>query len=1045
MRHALVVGGLALILFHGAAFSETTLEASALTTGITATLYLDGPLVDVRAIAAQGPWLYAAVREGDGAQHIDVWRVEPPAAPELVDTLSYGTVLSSPFAFAPLAIIPRDGVVLIQAEEVLRTYRHGVDGKLVFVEELNLITGLGAPLMGQLYAGGAFASHLQQVAPPQFIGEIPEEAIHQQVIISLRDPAHPFLVRAPGNGLYGEYLDTDNPVNTTWQGKPASISFDASAHEVVLTTFERTVQSHLDTFWAGKLEALFAPGSLDMSLEAHMQAVIDGLDVSALRTDLLTQYSTAIDLDASTVEAIIRSQHSGSEDLQAVLETHGLSLDESLELSLRKMAVEGLDDALRAQLGRVFLQPVLDAWLDETLGVAWDGLSSAQIAGEIAQIFDGELDVQGAVRYLTLNLIAPLLDDPDFMLWTLGDLIDFVVDSDVGATIDVTLTVTGAGLIGDVLAIIDDLPFFDLPNCAIFPGDTRELINLALFSGGADLDAGGLAWFEMLKLYQYLTGGLDFASYTAEVDAALRDLHLDLAEDFSGKYLGFFAGIEGFAVANDALGEIAGVASIDQALGDLLARAARDRLEMAGLETETTLRGFLEGLGLTFDFFGEPTGDVDSLVAALATGGLDTETVGSLIARAESAAVDIDAYLETYLKAHLEALFGVAIPGVSLRAALYIYLTEQLDLSGPLGLHLDGLLGGFSVEVFAENILGAYLTGVLNAFEGDCIAQWLLALDVATGIATPLMLEAYPLAAKAALTSAYHAGIDAAISAMLSLVANTVIGDLSGHWPSWTEQVTQTTYRFTVPAVEDGYDVTLHGQFVWEDRVALLLSYRSKANPFALRPVALQTFLPDEPETSRAVVDLGVWERVDFVAQAGKDLFAAGRHAVDGETAHGLLIDLERLEGRHFTGEDFLPLAVTQQMAALDRGALLALRGEGIVTIVPNTGIAAAPVARHTGDTNGNGMVELNELLRLIQFYNAQGFHCAVEAATTEDGFVPGSEMAAEGCAPHTSDYDPQDWHINLSELLRFIQFFNSGGYFPCAGGEDHFCPQTAK
>jgi len=44
---------------------------------------------------------------------------------------------------------------------------------------------------------------------------------------------------------------------------------------------------------------------------------------------------------------------------------------------------------------------------------------------------------------------------------------------------------------------------------------------------------------------------------------------------------------------------------------------------------------------------------------------------------------------------------------------------------------------------------------------------------------------------------------------------------------------------------------------------------------------------------------------------------------------------------------------------------------------------------------------------------------------------------------PHASDYNPQNWIISLSELLRLIQFFNSGGYFPCpdAGSEDGYCP----
>jgi hypothetical protein len=59
---------------------------------------------------------------------------------------------------------------------------------------------------------------------------------------------------------------------------------------------------------------------------------------------------------------------------------------------------------------------------------------------------------------------------------------------------------------------------------------------------------------------------------------------------------------------------------------------------------------------------------------------------------------------------------------------------------------------------------------------------------------------------------------------------------------------------------------------------------------------------------------------------------------------------------------------------------------------------------------------------------------------------VPGPGNTA--CAPHASDYNPQDWLIALSELLRIIQFFNSGGYHACPAAipptEDGYCPGPA-
>jgi hypothetical protein len=89
----------------------------------------------------------------------------------------------------------------------------------------------------------------------------------------------------------------------------------------------------------------------------------------------------------------------------------------------------------------------------------------------------------------------------------------------------------------------------------------------------------------------------------------------------------------------------------------------------------------------------------------------------------------------------------------------------------------------------------------------------------------------------------------------------------------------------------------------------------------------------------------------------------------------------------------------------------------------------------HSADENGDYRIDISELLRVIQFYNVGSYHCA---ALSEDGFNPGP--GDHTCTPHNSDYNPQDWSINLSELLRLIQFFNGGGYHVCADGEDGFC-----
>jgi hypothetical protein len=115
---------------------------------------------------------------------------------------------------------------------------------------------------------------------------------------------------------------------------------------------------------------------------------------------------------------------------------------------------------------------------------------------------------------------------------------------------------------------------------------------------------------------------------------------------------------------------------------------------------------------------------------------------------------------------------------------------------------------------------------------------------------------------------------------------------------------------------------------------------------------------------------------------------------------------------------------------------------EGATEGVPEGSIEPGP---HTADQNADGRINLTELLRVIQFFNIRGFSCVIPPASSEDGFLPGLG-GDQTCAPHASDYAPQNWQISLTELLRLIQFFNVGGYHACPeqSTEDGYCPGLA-
>lgn len=94
----------------------------------------------------------------------------------------------------------------------------------------------------------------------------------------------------------------------------------------------------------------------------------------------------------------------------------------------------------------------------------------------------------------------------------------------------------------------------------------------------------------------------------------------------------------------------------------------------------------------------------------------------------------------------------------------------------------------------------------------------------------------------------------------------------------------------------------------------------------------------------------------------------------------------------------------------------------------------------HSGDRDCSQSFELGELLRIIQLYNAGIFRCDI--AGSEDSYRTGAGDTS-GCSRHTADFESPAFQINLTELLRIIQWFNLGGLEPCPEGvdsEDTYC-----
>lgn len=116
--------------------------------------------------------------------------------------------------------------------------------------------------------------------------------------------------------------------------------------------------------------------------------------------------------------------------------------------------------------------------------------------------------------------------------------------------------------------------------------------------------------------------------------------------------------------------------------------------------------------------------------------------------------------------------------------------------------------------------------------------------------------------------------------------------------------------------------------------------------------------------------------------------------------------------------------------------------GGGVDLMVSNGDCDPCRRLHHAADDNRDYRIDMHELLRVIQFYNSNGLHCSADPTDTEDGYKPGPGTDRL-CCPHSADYLPAepDWIIELSELLRVVQLFSAGVYGCDGDSEDGFSP----
>ena len=114
--------------------------------------------------------------------------------------------------------------------------------------------------------------------------------------------------------------------------------------------------------------------------------------------------------------------------------------------------------------------------------------------------------------------------------------------------------------------------------------------------------------------------------------------------------------------------------------------------------------------------------------------------------------------------------------------------------------------------------------------------------------------------------------------------------------------------------------------------------------------------------------------------------------------------------------------------------------GETFLVEVPESvRVAEAALEPHDADyLQSDGRLSLSELLRVVQLCSFPYYRRSISG---EGGFRLDSAQSSSTEGYHHADYNPPDWQISVSELLRVIQLYNASRYVNAPDEEDGFLP----
>ncbi|HPA46830.1 MAG TPA: hypothetical protein PLG59_02790 [bacterium] len=944
------------LLFPPSALSaDTELQvnyAPSIPMGVIGSFYTDAVSKpsSIEEIKSWGNYLYLAVRYMNGDQKLEIWDVRNPASPYLKQVLNYGNILTTPtdhWLFPHVNVL--DSSILIRSNFSDKVYHHNELGELVedgwydFAEAVAEMKNNEESLF--MSVAGSFGTFFGRLFDPYEV--LPEEE-YGYAVLNFANPRHPFvanLVPSVTDLWFSEAFA--GHLNGALGNIPGNIRIDAN--QITFSGRQILAKSQFDVFWKPRLDKIFNTEILDRTVRDHIETIVKSQPYAKQFTDAIDRYFRSLQVEADrTLEGAIRQGYGETEQLKKILDDYDIDINESVRSAVRKIVAKELSLTLEQELSVQLFSPLLENWTDNLFAIP-SFSSKTDMLQFVSSILNEQLDAGTVARYVLDNYIAPYVDTPDWMHWTMEEFVDEVVKTEAAQAVSVIIgaahtTATADGFLEIVLSFVPEAKKFYLP--VGFPEDVRDVLEYAFFEHGAKLNRKGLAFMEMLKFYQYYNGNDDYLNYENELSQAIRQVQEQLAGTVVDT-------IEPFLDAVSFAGDLA--SRIDEFSKTLLVRdpislAITDsivaHLESSGVDVDLSVheaclryRLYLS-LDDAFGIRDEDLAKVEDFLGILREQvGLGETQIKTYWDEGKNNLVYIEKALRESLVNVLQETWGEIDLDIPMAEALYEFIEHHIDYRWTFGQNMDDLFQEFVYSALTEYPGYIHLIGVWDrAVGGDVMARWQATFEAAKFVAAALeptgSLSLTYEGIELALQESYELALGAASKSLLMEFASIMMGDMYGGFSKWATATGELGYTFDAGTLSSLVPVRT-AAFAWENRIGFLP--REDWDYLHPRKMSLILLNPLDPSGEKVESVLqGGWGDVNCV-HACEGVVMIGGTLYDGiwPKSSAMFLALEDNYVDVHTIEDYR-LSSAGGILTANHGATLVVYGPGGVFLFPN-------------------------------------------------------------------------------------------------------------